>query len=91
MKFLTTTILLTLCTTVSAQNAELFAKAKEHQIANIEKRISYLNELKSCISGSSEKEGIKKCREEHKTKMETLKEGNESWKEGMKAERKTKR
>jgi hypothetical protein len=91
MKILTTTILLTLCTTVSAQNGELFAKAKEHQIANIDKRISYLNELKSCISGSSEKESVKKCREEHKTKMETLKEGNESWKEGMKTERKTKR
>ena len=42
MKFLTTAILLTICTSVFAQDGELFAKAKEHHLANLDKRIVYL-------------------------------------------------
>lgn len=91
MKLLATAILFTLCTSVSAQDGELFTKAKEHQLSNIDKRIFFLNELRSCVSGVSDKEGMKKCRDDHKTKMKALKGENESWRESIKVERKTKR
>ncbi len=91
MKFLTTAILLTLCTSVSAQDGELFAKAKEHHLANLEKRISYLQEQKACATSATTKDALKACRDTHKSKMEALKGENESWKEGMKSEHKAKR
>ncbi len=91
MKILTTAILLTLCTSVSAQDGELFAKAKEHHLANLDKRIAYLQEQKSCASTATTKDAIKACRDAHKTKMQALKGENEGWKEGVKSERKTKR
>lgn len=91
MKLLTTIFLFTLSVSISAQDGELFTKAKEQQLSNIDKRITYLNELKSCLAGASDKSGLKKCREDHKAKVESLKNDNESWKEGMKSERKSKR
>ena len=91
MKFLTTAVLLTICTSVSAQDGEMFTKAKEHHLSNLDKRIGLLQEQKSCASSATTKDAIKACRDAHKTQMNALKEGNESFKEGMKSERKTKR
>lgn len=91
MKFLTIAVLFSLCSSVSAQDGEMFAKAKEHALSNIDKRIGYLNELKSCVSQAANKDAIKACRATHKTQVKALKDGNESWKEGMKSERQAKR
>ena len=91
MKFLTTAILLTICTSVFAQDGELFAKAKEHHLANLDKRIVYLQEQKTCASAATTKDAIKACRDAHKAKIQSLKGENEGWKEGMQSERKTKR
>jgi hypothetical protein len=90
MKFLTIAVLFSICTSVSAQNNEVLAKAKEHALSNIDKRIGYLNELKSCISNAADKAGIKSCRATHKTQVSGLKDTNKAWRETMKAERKQK-
>lgn len=91
MKFLTIAVLFSVCSSVSAQEGEMFAKAKEHALSNIEKRQGYLSELKSCVSGASNKEAMKSCRQKHKEQVKSLKDANESWREGMKSEMKTKR
>ncbi len=89
MKFLTCALLISLCTSVSAQN-EVLAKAKEHALSNIDKRIGYLNELKSCISNAANKEGMKTCRATHKTQMKGLKDTNKAWRETVRSEKKKK-
>ncbi len=91
MKTLLTAILFSLCSSVSAQDGEMFAKAKEHHLANLDKRISLLQEQKSCASSATTKDALKACRDTHKSQMKALKDSNESFKEGMKSERKTKR
>lgn len=91
MKLMSAVFFLALCTSVSANEGEMLAKAKEHATSNIEKRIGYLQELKSCISAATERGSMKKCRDDHQTKMKSLKDENESWMEGMKAERKAKK
>ncbi len=91
MKFLTFAVLFSICSSVSAQNAEVLAKAKEHALSNIDKRIGYLNELKSCISNAANKENIKTCRASHKTQVKGLKDKNKAWRESVKTERHTKR
>lgn len=91
MKFLTIAVLFSVCTSVFAQDGEMFAKAKEHALSNIDKRIGHLNEMKSCVGSATNKDGIKSCRDAHKAQIKSLKDGNEGWREGMKTERKTKR
>ncbi len=91
MKFLAIAVLFSLCTSVSAQDGEMLAKAKEHQLANIDKRITSLNELKGCISGAANKEAMQACRATHKTQMKALKDANDSWKTSLKSVKKTKR
>lgn len=91
MKFLTIAVFFSICSSVSAQEGELLAKAKEQQLSNIDKRIGHLNELKTCISGASNREAMQACRATHENQMKSLKEANDSWKEVMKSERKAKR
>ncbi|MES2527628.1 MAG: hypothetical protein V4598_11100 [Bdellovibrionota bacterium] len=91
MKTLLTAILFTLCTSVSAQDGEMFAKAKEQHLSNLDKRIALLQEQKTCASAATTKDAMNACRDAHKTAMKSLKESNESFKEGMKSERKSKR
>jgi len=91
LKLFTTVILLALCSSVSANDGEMLSKVKMQATANIDKRISYLQELKSCVSAATDKEGMKKCRADHKTKVKTLKDENESFRGSMKEERKAKR
>ena len=91
MKLFSTVILLTLSSAVFANEGEMLAKAKEHQQANIDKRISWLQEMKSCVSGAADKAAMKKCHQDHKAKMETLKDENESWRDNMREERKSRR
>ena len=91
MKILLTAILFSLCSTVSAEEGEMFAKAKEQHLSNLDKRISLLQEQRSCASTATTKDALKACRDAHKTKIEALKESNEAFREGMKSERKAKR
>lgn len=91
MKFLSVVFILSLCTSVSAQDGEMFAKRKEHALVNIDKRIGFLQEMKSCISSATDKDGIQKCRQDHKEKMKSIKDENADWKEGRKAERAAKK
>lgn len=91
MKLMTAVLFLTVCSSVSANEGDMLAKAKEHATSNIDKRIGFLQELKSCVSSATDKGSMKKCREEHKSKVKSLKDENESWREGMKEERKAKK
>lgn len=91
MKIFSTVILLALTSAVFANEGEMLAKVKEHQLANIDKRIGWLQEMKSCVSGAADKAAVKKCHQDHKAKMESLKDENESWRDGMKEERRAKR
>ena len=52
------------------------AKALEH----FDKKISMLNEAKSCISGAATMEAFKACKEDHRNKMKAMKK---EWKEKM--------
>ena len=87
MKFLTTIIVSVFSLSVFAQDGEIFGKAKEHHRSNLDKRISYLQEQKACAAASTDKDGMKACREAHKAKVNALKEENEGWKNSMKSER----
>lgn len=91
MKVFITLAVLSFCASVSAQEKEMFSKAKEHSLSNIDKRIGYLNELKSCVSSASDMAAVKACRQAHKTKVKALKDENESFRESMKSERQARR
>lgn len=82
-------LILTFCLFASFQSplmadetkkTENFAKAKSDALANLEKRISHLQETKSCVSSASDRKALKACR------MEARKKG-----EAMRAEMKDKR
>ncbi len=87
MKFLTAVILSAFSLGVFAQNGEMFTKAKEHILSNLDKRISWLQEQKTCTAAATDQAGIKACRDAHQAKVQTLKGENESFKSGMKAEK----
>lgn len=46
---------------------------KARAMKNLDLRISSLQTLKSCISGASEREGIKSCRKAHRERVKSLK------------------
>lgn len=91
MKFLLSAILFTTCATVSAQENEMFTKAKEHAMSNVDKRIGYLNEMKTCFSSATNKEGMQACRKTHKAQLDALEDSNEAWREGRKSARKARK
>ena len=87
MKFMTTIIFSVFCLGVFAQDGEVFAKTKEHHLSNLDKRISYLQEQKACAAASTDKNGMKACRDAHQAKVKALKGENEGWRNSMKSER----
>lgn len=78
-----------------ARKKEMFQKAKQMAVANIEKRISALQDTKSCISSASDKEALKKCREKAKDRAQSLrkesKERRKEMKQTIQAEREKRR
>ena len=58
-----------------------FAKRKQMQIENLDKRITNLTELKSCISSASKKEDLKACHKKRKAFREQMKQENSKRKE----------
>ena len=67
---------------------EQLAKIKEHAVANIDKRITILNEAKSCISGASSQEALKQCRMNQKESMKNIMKDMKTHRSEMKAQRK---
>ncbi|TNF30487.1 MAG: hypothetical protein EP319_04835 [Deltaproteobacteria bacterium] len=67
-----------------------FEKAKSMMLENIEKRISNLQDVKSCVSSASDKSALKECRKKMKS-MNTEMKGKMKEMRKMKKERKQKR
>lgn len=87
MKFLTVVAFISLSSFVFAQDQEKpFDEVKQHRLSNIDKRIGYLNELKSCVGSSTDHASMKKCNETHKAEMQALKSENSGWRSSKKAE-----
>lgn len=61
-------------TDMAAKQKERFAKAKSMAEANIDKRISALQQTKSCISGANDKNALRKCRQEAKQRNQALRQ-----------------
>lgn len=55
---------------IASATNDNFAERKTQALANIDKRIAMMNEMKTCISGASDQAALKTChqkmREEHK-------------------------
>ena len=65
----------------------LFGEIKAKRLSNIDKRISALNELKSCISSAAEHAAMKTCDAKHRQQMDSLKEDNQGFKQHLNQER----
>lgn len=63
-----------------AEEGANFATHKAEMLANIEERITKLQEHKSCVAAANDKEAMKACREKMK-----------DWREGERAEMQEKR
>lgn len=74
-KILLSILALSLFAGFNAQADEAkIAERKTKVSAHIDKKITLLNEFKSCVNTASKKGDIKACRQAHKAKMKTLKE-----------------
>ena len=65
---------------------EALAKVKSMAIANIESRIKALESTKSCISGASNKDEMKSCREQAKSQMKELRKSTKSQRQELKSQ-----
>ncbi|MEM7647391.1 MAG: hypothetical protein AAF203_10810 [Pseudomonadota bacterium] len=61
-----------------------FEEAKKMMMEHVEKRMTHLSDLKTCISGAADKPALKDCRMKHK---ETMK-GHREMRKEMRAKRK---
>ncbi len=66
-----------------ARKKEMFEKAKSMATSNIDKRISALQDTKSCISSASDKEALKKCRQKAKENAQALRKESKSRRQEM--------
>jgi len=57
-----------------ARKKERFAQVKSMAQSNIDKRISALQETKSCISSANDKDSLKSCRQEAKKRHQAIKQ-----------------
>ena len=83
MKFIIALIATFSLSSFADHHEEKFAEMKAKGLANIDKRISSLQQLKSCLSSASEKEAARKCRKENRARMENLRQdfraGKKRW------------
>ncbi|MFY7994643.1 MAG: hypothetical protein ACOVP4_15195 [Bacteriovoracaceae bacterium] len=98
MKFMSLVLLVFSFSVFAEGDGEMFQKGKAMMLSNMDKRISILQESKSCISSASNRDQMKACRDQMKAKMkeikEDAKEGKVEMKEKfkqMKLERKSKK
>lgn len=68
-----------------------FDERKAKALENINARIDGLTSLKSCVSAASKKSDLKKCRKNHKAKMEPMRKQMKEQRAKMKARRKAKK
>lgn len=71
-------VMISLFTINAYATDEMFAKQKNNIEQNLEKRISILQEEKSCISSSTSKEDFKKCREKSSISHKALETENKA-------------
>jgi hypothetical protein len=94
MKILLIATLLMTMSAYADQKEENVATVKASILANIDQRISQMQAHKSCVSGASDHDQLKACRESNKEAMKKLHAENkgerEQWKAG-KNERREKR
>ena len=88
MKFLTMTIFAMMSFFALAEDKPFFENMKAMKLANIEKRITYINELKSCVTAAADKDAFKNCNEKHNSDMKALHSDRKEMKEQFKKERK---
>ena len=74
-----------------AEDKQFFEKMKAMKLANIEKRIAYINELKSCVTSAADKEAMKVCNEKHNSDMKALHSDRNEMREQFKQERKVRK
>lgn len=68
-----------------AKKAELFSKIKSKALENIDKRISQMQENRSCISAAQNKEDMKACRSKMKEHKSEWREKRKEMKEKRKS------
>lgn len=73
------------------QREEMFNKMKSEILKDIDKRISYMQENKTCINSASSRDDLKNCREAVESKMEALREERKQKRSARKASRKSRR
>ena len=88
MKFLIMTIFAMISCFALAEDKPLFENMKAMKLANIEKRITYITELKSCVTAAADKDALKNCNERHNSDMKALHSDKKEMKEQFKKERK---
>jgi len=94
MKVFVAVLFLLLSVGVQAEekgSGEKFQKAKSMMLEKIEKRISNLQDVKSCVSSASNKEALKECRKKMKAHKAEMKEQRKEWKKKKKERRKKKK
>ena len=95
MKTAVVTLLMVLSATALAMNKEkkqeMFEARKARAIESIDKKISLMNTLKSCLSSATDKESLKKCRKTHKEAMKSHRESNKAEREKRKQQREERR
>jgi hypothetical protein len=62
------------------KGGKTFEEKKAMALAGIEKRISFINETKACVSAASNESGLKACREKMKSERK-------AWRENKKKQR----
>lgn len=70
-----------------AMKAKRFEENKARILQNIDTRIGYINQFKSCVSGATSKDQMKSCRQDHKSKMQAFQAENKAKRQAWKKER----
>lgn len=65
-----------------------FAKAKEMTLTNIDKRITLIQEHKTCVAAAAERSALKACHKKHNADMKGLRSDRKTMKEQFKNEKK---
>ncbi len=68
-----------------------FAKVKTMMLTNIDKRLGYLQEHKTCVTAAADKDAMKACHDKHNAEMQSLHSDRKMMREQFKNERKEKK
>ena len=79
-----TAILFLFSMSTYAQDGKKFTQHKTQVLANIDQRISAIQEFKSCVQSANDHAAMKTCRTKHQSKMSTMKDTMKNMKENKK-------